>query len=1462
MQTQHKTSRAFISLFLVIIMMFSVMSVGVNAYALTPKISYVPDVRYDSAAVQSSSVVTPELIEYLRDELVKTPESIDIKKFNISQYDIAEVCNYIYDSMPEFFHIINMGYSFSGGKVIALHPKYNCTADEYTAMYNKCNASAEKILSGIKDNDGLSAVQKALLIHDRLAVICEYDSKNLATGTIPDKSYSMYGAIVDGVAVCQGYSEAYLYLLDKVGIKSYLCESTALYHAWNIVVIDGKEYHVDVTWDDPVNDVTGRVLHTNFLRSSTGIYNTGHDANDYIKTPTDTTYDNYFWQNSEAEFQLVGDEIYYIDSKAAQIKKYSDKSSVKSVADIWYAAAGGYYVGNFSRLSSDGTNLYYNNSTSVYQYNPVTGAETKIWTPEPPKEYFRIYGFKFADNKFYCDLYNSPNFALTTKETYQQKLNYGIKGIDIKTLPEKTEYYLGDSFDPKGMSVTVYYINGSQETITSGYSVLFDTSKTGKSFVEISYGNRIDGFYINVNSPSIQITENELQIDKGESKVLTATTIPAGQPVTWSSDNDCISVTQNGTVTGVASGNAVITAQFVYNGYIYSATCNVESGCSHNITISYEARESTCSEHGHAAYTECSVCGEILSGSSEPLPLLPHDYTDVEAEQYIAQEATCTTVAVYYKSCSVCGEASASLTFNSESYAPHEEEILPEKEATCTETGLTIGSRCRVCMMIMKPQQVIEKTEHIMTVIPGKAPTETETGLTEGLKCSFCDKILVEQVEIPVLAPEHKHDFVSVETAPTCTVNGFVTYTCICGESYTQKIPATGHTPVIIPGKPATETETGLTEGSMCSVCEKILVAQTEIPKLEPEHTHLYTDVVTVPACDSKGFTTHKCKCGYSYVDTFVDATGHSPVVLPGKEPTETEPGLTEGSKCSVCDKILVEQTEIPVIIPEHTHDFIAVVTDPTCTTDGYTTYTCACGETYTEDEISATGHVPEIIPGKEPTESEPGLTEGEKCSVCGEILKAQDDLPAVGHTLTSIPGKEATCTESGLTEGKVCLTCKKVVHAQEVIPAKGHKEETLNAVTPSCITAGLTEGKKCSVCEEILVEQEKLPATGHTVEIMPAKPATETVTGLTEGEKCSVCGIILKEQEILPVLGHTIETLQGKEPTCSETGLTEGKICITCGKVVHAQEIIPVKPHKYELITVEEPSCTKTGTAINKCAVCGYTSAADDIPATGHTQEILPSKEATCEEAGYTQGVKCKVCDDIIVAQTPIEAKGHDLTSVVTKPTCTKNGFATYTCSVCGYSYKDAEIAATGHKKSEWKVEKEPQQGKTGLEIQNCTVCGEKLAERVIPALADVSDKLEVEGDTINVDSNGKISTIRIKTKIEAIAESIRNDNFAIVDKDGKEIATNEYIGTGSKIQIKDNSGKVINEYTVCVPNDVDGNGKTTAADARLALRGSAKLENIEGVYATASDVDGNGKITAADARKILRVSAGLEKP
>ncbi|MCD7775625.1 MAG: leucine-rich repeat protein, partial [Clostridiales bacterium] len=133
-------------------------------------------------------------------------------------------------------------------------------------------------------------------------------------------------------------------------------------------------------------------------------------------------------------------------------------------------------------------------------------------------------------------------------------------------------------------------------------------------------------------------------------------------------------------------------------------------------------------------------------------------------------------------------------------------------------------------------------------------------------------------------------------------------------------------------------------------------------------------------------------------------------------------------------------------------------------------------------------------------------------------------------------------------------------------------------------------------------------------------------------------------------------------------------------------------------------------------------------------------------------------------------------------------------------------------------------------------------------------------EDPTIEFNEESNQVTVSPETSAETFAEFANVGNVQVVSADGEELTADDLIGTGCKVQTLDENGNVVSEYTVIVPSDVDGNGKITAADARLALRMAAQLDTLEGVYAVAADFDADTAIKPSDARSILRVAAKLD--
>ena len=159
----------------------------------------------------------------------------------------------------------------------------------------------------------------------------------------------------------------------------------------------------------------------------------------------------------------------------------------------------------------------------------------------------------------------------------------------------------------------------------------------------------------------------------------------------------------------------------------------------------------------------------------------------------------------------------------------------------------------------------------------------------------------------------------------------------------------------------------------------------------ETAHEHSYTAVVTAPTCTEKGYTTHTCSCGDSYVDTYVDALGHAwDNGKVTKEPTETETGV----KTFTCTRCGETRTETMPVIP-HVHSYKDVVTAPTCTEKGYTTHTCSCGDSYVDTYVDALGHAWDSGKvTKQPTATETGVRTY-TCTRCNATKT--ETIPATG---------------------------------------------------------------------------------------------------------------------------------------------------------------------------------------------------------------------------------------------------------------------------------------------------------------------------------------------------------------------------------------------------------------------------------------------------------------------------------
>ena len=287
-------------------------------------------------------------------------------------------------------------------------------------------------------------------------------------------------------------------------------------------------------------------------------------------------------------------------------------------------------------------------------------------------------------------------------------------------------------------------------------------------------------------------------------------------------------------------------------------------------------------------------------------------------------DATCISPAIYNYSCR-CGETKTD-TFGLKDLLNHvHKEVRNAEDATCTEKGYTGDIYCIDCDTRVSKGKRTNALGHDYKNVAEVPATCVTKGTAATQQCKRCDYIVPAQ-SLPTDPNNHANIVKDVAVAPTCTETG-LTEGSHCGDCNKiliaqEVVSSTNHTEVIDPAVAATCTETGLTEGSHCSVCNKILIAQKTVSALNHSFTnYISNDDAT---CTEDGTKTAKCdRCDVT--DTQSDegsAKGHTSVVDAAVAPTYSSVGLTEGSHCADCGLVFKEQEVIPALVPDTNVDF------------------------------------------------------------------------------------------------------------------------------------------------------------------------------------------------------------------------------------------------------------------------------------------------------------------------------------------------------------------------------------------------------------------------------------------------------------------------------------------------------------------------------------------------------------
>lgn len=340
---------------------------------------------------------------------------------------------------------------------------------------NAYEARVQEILACLDEN--MTDLEKITFLHDFIVRECDYDYDDYLKNSIPEDSYTAYGVLVNGVAVCQGYAETLLDLATRLGIPCVVVSSNAMSHAWNMVQLDGNWYHIDATWDDPTWEgydqcKAGYVRHDYFLLSDDEMLAMEHYgwSSNAPQANKDGSYQGYIFRNNDKALNYHGRKWYWLKSGKITYGNLEGSQITSSSLN-----------NNFTYLHMQNGIMYLANDTGIYQVTDLNinnVKEVKTWASDVNTQNKQLFGFAIINRTLVGEFVSNNK----VERIVIPKKSHAIQGAtsySLTTWGELQQLNISKGDSPYEMTIAVT----NPEILSLDNNLVMDPKKAGATTI-------------------------------------------------------------------------------------------------------------------------------------------------------------------------------------------------------------------------------------------------------------------------------------------------------------------------------------------------------------------------------------------------------------------------------------------------------------------------------------------------------------------------------------------------------------------------------------------------------------------------------------------------------------------------------------------------------------------------------------------------------------------------------------------------------------------------------------------------------------------------------------------------------------------------------------------------------------------------------------------------------------------